>query len=301
MPVRTYSSGMSDAAGVRGRLARQPGRAAARRGAGRGRRGLPAQVLRAHLRLPPRRRHARLRLARPRRRRARLRPGRPARRRRADHRRAAPRTPSPPITAGSRTTAAEAGGTDGRRRGATRGCGATGRSSSRSRRLLGPDGPSDRFVSGDPLTIEMEVEARRPGAHAELRHQHQLGRRGALLRDQHAHRRAGGRRAERPRHGELHDPGAAAARGLASRCSSPWSRCDESQVHHWLDRWLEFDVFPRVTGIGPGEHERRVERRRRRSDRSPPGRRVPDRRRAIKFRGSHAPTTSPDDSSMLTP
>ncbi len=26
---------------------------------------------------------------------------------------------------------------------------------------------------------------------------------------------------------------------------------DESVVYHWLDRWLEFSVFPKVTGIGP--------------------------------------------------
>ena len=26
---------------------------------------------------------------------------------------------------------------------------------------------------------------------------------------------------------------------------------DESVVHHWLDRWLEFSVFSRVTGVGP--------------------------------------------------
>ena len=26
---------------------------------------------------------------------------------------------------------------------------------------------------------------------------------------------------------------------------------DESVVYHWLDRWLEFSVFPTVTGIGP--------------------------------------------------
>jgi hypothetical protein len=26
---------------------------------------------------------------------------------------------------------------------------------------------------------------------------------------------------------------------------------DESVVYHWLDRWLEFSVFPKLTGIGP--------------------------------------------------
>ena len=25
---------------------------------------------------------------------------------------------------------------------------------------------------------------------------------------------------------------------------------DESVVYHWLDRWLEFSVFPRGTGVG---------------------------------------------------
>jgi hypothetical protein len=26
---------------------------------------------------------------------------------------------------------------------------------------------------------------------------------------------------------------------------------DESVVYHWLDRWLEFSVFPKLTGVGP--------------------------------------------------
>jgi hypothetical protein len=25
---------------------------------------------------------------------------------------------------------------------------------------------------------------------------------------------------------------------------------DHATVHHWLDRWVEFSVFPRTTGVG---------------------------------------------------
>jgi ABC-type polysaccharide/polyol phosphate transport system ATPase subunit len=117
-------------------------------------------------------------------------------------------------------------------------------------RLLGPDGPSDRFIGGEPLTIQMDVEAHRPvrtpnfgisisSVDGELCY-------GTNTRiDALAISELSGRATVSfsipalP----LHEGSFTVQFAVVS-----W---DESQVHHWLDRWLEFDVFPRVTGIGP--------------------------------------------------
>ncbi len=119
-----------------------------------------------------------------------------------------------------------------------------------SSRLIGVDGPSDRFVCGDPLTIEMEVSSRRPvetpifgiGIHSVD---------GVLFYgtntrlDQLDIRGLDGTATVRftipalP----LHDGRFTVQMAVVSH--------DESTVYHWLDRWLEFSVFARGTGIGP--------------------------------------------------
>ena len=64
LPVRTYSSGMYMRLGFSIAVAHRGGRAAARRGVRRRRRGVPAQVLRQDLRVQAARRDDRVRLAR---------------------------------------------------------------------------------------------------------------------------------------------------------------------------------------------------------------------------------------------
>jgi ABC-2 type transport system ATP-binding protein len=119
-----------------------------------------------------------------------------------------------------------------------------------SSRLVGVDGPSDRFVGGDPLTIEMEVAAARPvetpifgiGIHSVD---------GVLFYGTNT---------------RLDELDIAGLDGTATvRFTVPALPLhegrftvqmavvsfDESTVYHWLDRWLEFSVFARGTGVGP--------------------------------------------------
>ncbi len=120
----------------------------------------------------------------------------------------------------------------------------------RSSRLIGNDGPTDRFMAGEPLTIEMEVEAVHPvrtpifgisinsvdgplffGTNTRLDELEIPGiERGAVVRFTIPSL-------------PLHDGRFTVQMAVVS--------FDESVVYHWLDRWLEFSVFPKVTGIGP--------------------------------------------------
>lgn len=120
----------------------------------------------------------------------------------------------------------------------------------RSARLLGPDGPTDRFVSGEPFTIEMEVEARAPVATPIF---------GISVSSVDGPLFFG----TNTRLDALEIPGIES--GAVVRFTVPALPLhdgrftvqmavvsfDESVVYHWLDRWLEFSVFPAVTGIGP--------------------------------------------------
>ena len=118
-------------------------------------------------------------------------------------------------------------------------------------RLVGADGPTDRFLSGEPLTIEMEVEARRPVRHADLRHRAStLGRRAcSATAPTRVHRLPRRRRAERPRDVRFTIPRLHLHEGRFTVQLAVASQ-DESQIYHWLDRWLEFSVFPHATGVG---------------------------------------------------
>jgi energy-coupling factor transporter ATP-binding protein EcfA2 len=119
-----------------------------------------------------------------------------------------------------------------------------------SSRLVGVDGPSDRFYGGDPLTIEMEVESRHPvetpifgigissvdgvlcyGTNTRLDQLEISGLDGAA-------------------HVRFTIPALPLRDGRFTVQLAVVS-FDESTVYHWLDRWLEFSVFPRGTGVGP--------------------------------------------------
>jgi ABC-type polysaccharide/polyol phosphate transport system ATPase subunit len=120
----------------------------------------------------------------------------------------------------------------------------------RASRLIGADGPTDRFVSGEPFTIEMELEAPAPvatpiigigistvdgqlffGTNTRLDALEIPGiEGGAVVRFSVPSL-------------PLHDGRFAVQMAVVSY--------DESVVYHWLDRWLEFSVFPASTGVGP--------------------------------------------------
>lgn len=120
----------------------------------------------------------------------------------------------------------------------------------RSARLIGGDGPTDRFVSGEPFTIEMEVEAKAPVATPIF---------GISVNSVDGPLFFG----TNTRLDALEIPGIES--GAVVRFTVPSLPLhdgrftvqmavvsfDESVVYHWLDRWLEFSVFPAVTGIGP--------------------------------------------------
>jgi ABC-2 type transport system ATP-binding protein len=117
-------------------------------------------------------------------------------------------------------------------------------------RLLGRDGPNDRFVSGEPLTIQMDVEARHPvrtpnfgmsisSIAGELCYGTNTRIDALEVSELRGRATVSFEIASLP----LHEGSFTVQLAVVS-----W---DESQVHHWLDRWLEFDVFPRATGIGP--------------------------------------------------
>lgn len=117
-------------------------------------------------------------------------------------------------------------------------------------RLLGPDGLTDRFAGGEPFTIEMEVEAITPVptpifgiAVSTVDGPLVFGTNTRLdaidLPELHGTRTIRFTVPALP----LHDGRFAVTLAVHSY--------DESIIYHWLDRWLEFSVFPVGTGVGP--------------------------------------------------
>jgi ABC-type polysaccharide/polyol phosphate transport system ATPase subunit len=117
-------------------------------------------------------------------------------------------------------------------------------------RLVGPDGPTDRFTGGEPLTIEMDVEAADPVptpifgiAVSTVDGPLVFGTNTRLdaidLPELHGSRTVRFTVPALP----LHDGRFAVTLAVHSY--------DEDVVYHWLDRWLEFSVFPAGTGVGP--------------------------------------------------
>jgi ABC-type polysaccharide/polyol phosphate transport system ATPase subunit len=117
-------------------------------------------------------------------------------------------------------------------------------------RLVGVDGPTDRFYSGDPLTIEMDVTPRRPvetpifgiGIHAVD---------GPLLYGTNTRLdQLDIRILDGPATVRFTIPSLPLNDGRFTVQLAVVSS-DESVVHHWLERWLEFSVFARASGVGP--------------------------------------------------
>jgi hypothetical protein len=117
-------------------------------------------------------------------------------------------------------------------------------------RLIGPDGPTDRFTGGERLTIEMEVEAPVPVptpifgvAISNVDGPLIFGTNTRLdaidLPELHGSRTVRFTVPALP----LHDGRFAVTLAVHSY--------DEDVIYHWLDRWLEFSVFPVGTGVGP--------------------------------------------------
>ncbi len=120
----------------------------------------------------------------------------------------------------------------------------------RASRLIGKDGPADRFVGGEPLTIEMQIEAAVPVATPII---------GIAVSSIDGPLFFG----TNTRLDALEIPGIESGATVCFTIPAlplhdgrftvtmAVSSFDESVVYHWLDRWLEFSVFPAVTGIGP--------------------------------------------------
>jgi ABC-type polysaccharide/polyol phosphate transport system ATPase subunit len=117
-------------------------------------------------------------------------------------------------------------------------------------RLIGSEGPTDRFAGGEPFTVEMEVEAPTPVrtpifgiAVSTVDGPLVFGTNTRLdaidLPVLHGTRTIRFAVPALP----LHDGRFAVTLAAHSY--------DESVVYHWLDRWLEFSVFPVGTGVGP--------------------------------------------------
>jgi len=120
----------------------------------------------------------------------------------------------------------------------------------RAVRLIGPDGPAERFMSGDPLTIEIDVEGERPietpnfgiavhtvdgtlcyGTNTRLDSLPTTTLRGEAT-------------------ASFAIPALRLHEGRFSLTVAVTSH-DERTVFHWLDRRIEFSVFQRGSGIGP--------------------------------------------------
>lgn len=119
-------------------------------------------------------------------------------------------------------------------------------------RLVGPDGPTSRFISGGRLTIEMDIEPRRPVAmptfgiavHA-VDGGHMYGT-NTVIDSFDVEQISGPARVRftiDPLH--LHEGRFVVTLAVSS--------IDGSDVCHWLDRWLEFSVFQTKTGVGPAD------------------------------------------------
>jgi ABC-type polysaccharide/polyol phosphate transport system ATPase subunit len=119
----------------------------------------------------------------------------------------------------------------------------------RSARLVGPDGPTQRFLSGDPFRVELEVEAPRPIATPNFGVSvHTVE--GALCYGTNTRLDA----LEIPEISgvtrvSFDVPALALHEGEFLVTLAAVSH-DQSTVYHWLDRWLEFTVFQRGTGLG---------------------------------------------------
>jgi ABC-type polysaccharide/polyol phosphate transport system ATPase subunit len=119
----------------------------------------------------------------------------------------------------------------------------------RSARLVGPDGPTRRFLSGDPFRVELEVEAKKPVATPNFGISvHTVE--GALCYGTNTRLEA----LEIPTISgvtrvSFDVPALALHEGEFLVTVAAVSN-DESTVYHWLDRWLEFTVFQRGTGLG---------------------------------------------------
>ncbi len=114
-------------------------------------------------------------------------------------------------------------------------------------RLIGPDGPASSFVSGDPLVLEMSVDARErldgviygmtvhsaEGALCYGTNTRLDGRETTILAGPSTVR------FDIP-HLHLH----------AGHFAITLAIVDHDAVCHWLDRWIEFDVFQAGTGVG---------------------------------------------------
>jgi ABC-type polysaccharide/polyol phosphate transport system ATPase subunit len=117
----------------------------------------------------------------------------------------------------------------------------------RATRLIGPDGPTTSFVSGDPLVVEMDVEPteRLEGmSYGLIVHSAE----GMLCfatntrldgRDTGVLEATSTVRFEIP-HLHLH----------AGHFAITIAVAHDDAVCHWLDRWVEFDVFQHGTGVG---------------------------------------------------
>lgn len=116
-------------------------------------------------------------------------------------------------------------------------------------RLIGPDGPTNRFLSGEPMTIELEVEARTTidtptfgiAVHTAS---------GVLCFGSNTHldpldtSTLQGHATVRFAIPSLHLHDGEFLVSVAAHSA------DESIVYHWLDRHLEFTVFSNAAGIG---------------------------------------------------
>lgn len=116
--------------------------------------------------------------------------------------------------------------------------------------LHGPEGPSDRFLGGEEMTIEMTIEPRRAietplfGIGIETVEGMQCYGTNTRL-DSLAVEKINGPQRVRftiPRL-PLHEGAFLIRLAVVSH--------DEAVVYHWLDRWLEFTVYARGTGVGP--------------------------------------------------
>ena len=117
-------------------------------------------------------------------------------------------------------------------------------------RLLGDDGPTDRFMSGDPLTIEMEIQPNAPipapnfgiGIHTAD---------GMLCYGTNTRIDAlAVGTIDSPQTVRFSIPALGLHEGAFTVQVAVVSH-DESVVYHWLDRWVDFTVFARDTGVGP--------------------------------------------------
>ena len=117
-------------------------------------------------------------------------------------------------------------------------------------RLIGPDGPTERFLSGQAMTIEMDVRAMNPVATPNF---------GVAIHTvDGAHIYGTNTRIDSLSIERL--SGSATVSFSIDRLPLHEGRFvvtlavhsqDESTIYHWLDRHRELSVFQRSTGVGP--------------------------------------------------